>query len=172
MGGTDCQLSLKPQQANSPVARTPQLFKPPAETAIKTPAGATDSPPLFAPQHSRLPETRTAQLWDQPAETLEKVPAGATDSPSLFEPQHAKLPSARRPQMWLYPAERATNCPDGAVAASPVPQHRTVLSAPRMAQLENPPAATAEKVPLGASDRLSSTPQHVIVPVAARPQLW
>ena len=59
-----------------PSVLTPQLWEPPAVTALKVPAGGRGLAGASLPQQASVPSVFTPQLWEPPAETELKVPAG------------------------------------------------------------------------------------------------
>ena len=67
----NCPLVLLPQQAISPVNRSAQLCRLPAETSRNQPPGAEACPASFFPQQVNVPLFETAQVCPLRAEMLE-----------------------------------------------------------------------------------------------------
>ena len=94
----------KPQQATEPLLLTPQVWRSPALTETKEPAGGVALPYSSLPQQATEPLLLTPQVWPDPALTESKEPAGGAASPSPFQPQQATEPLLFTPQEWTPPA--------------------------------------------------------------------
>jgi hypothetical protein len=71
---------LSPQQAALPSARSPQVWKAPAETSVKVPADGVACPSPLYPQQDALPSMLSPQVWVPPAETWVKVTVDGVDA--------------------------------------------------------------------------------------------
>ena len=61
-----------------PESSSPQVWSPPALTALKRPAGASVWPEPLSPQHSTAPVSRSPQMCLLPALSALKRSAGAS----------------------------------------------------------------------------------------------
>ena len=86
-----------------PFVLIPQVWKRPALTAVKVPAGGVARSKAFEPQQARVPFVLIAQVWALPALTAVKVPAGGVDWPlpllapageGAVRPDRAGVPAA------------------------------------------------------------------------------
>ena len=115
LGRRDLRLALpewelSPQQTDSPVVRTAQVWAPPAETETNSPSGISSSwPEESSPQQARVPSVRIAQVWVAPAETETNSPSGIPSSwPEESSPQQVRVPSVRIAQEWAPPEVTAS----------------------------------------------------------------
>ena len=81
-----------------PSVRIPQLWAPPALTALKLPVGASVVPSHRAvPQQVIVLSVRIPQLWSPPALTVLNRPVGASVCPPWLDPQQLIVLSVRNP---------------------------------------------------------------------------
>src|SRR5947208_95256 len=83
-----CPPPPAPQHTTLASVRTPQLWSPPAVTAVNVPAGAFVCPAPSSPQQAIVPSPFSAHEWLFPLLTWRNVPGGDASCPAELAPQH------------------------------------------------------------------------------------